>query len=311
MSSYHHHRRSEFNFWDKGALLCVRAPYVTVLTKNISVMTVYCDRCDRYFPHYGALAQHEAGVERTLALRRLRDRLHDHCDEHFDDGGELAEHMDDAHFYCSSCERVFKNEQGLHEHCRQSSVHHYCTPCRRLFTSANNLNAHMNSALHKPRTITCPGRGCGQSFINGPSLAAHLEAGSCASGANRQSLNRYIRAQDTRNVITDPARLIAAAESDNTRYVATGRSWNGTAYECYLCHGKFRTLPGLNQHLASPRHEEQTYICRGPGCSRRFQTLSALWAHVDSEQCGVARFGAVKRAMDELSDRLQRTRIAN
>ncbi|KAF7311712.1 Proteophosphoglycan 5 [Mycena indigotica] len=199
MSSYHHHRRSEFNFWDKGASLCVRAPYVTVLTKNISVMTVYCDRCDRYFPHYGALAQHERAssahwlcddceIDTTwtgLKEHYVQSRRHfycQHCDEHFDDGGELAEHMDDAHFYCSSCERVFKNEQGLHEHCRQSSVHHYCTPCRRLFTSANNLNAHMNSALHKPRTITCPGRGCGQSFINGPSLAAHLEAGSCAAG---------------------------------------------------------------------------------------------------------------------------------
>ncbi|KAF7289007.1 hypothetical protein MIND_01417600 [Mycena indigotica] len=233
-----------------------------------------------------------------------------HCDEHFDDGDELEEHMDESHFYCSSCARVFKNDQGLHEHYRQSSLHHYCAACRRLFTSANNLNAHLNSALHKPRTITCPGRGCGQSFINGPSLAAHLESGSCASGANRQSLNRYIREQDTRHVITDPARRRPPA-NDNTRYVATGRSWNGTAYECYLCHNEFRTLPGLNQHLASPRHEEKTYICRGPSCSRRFQTLSALWAHVDSQQCGVARFGAVKRAMDELSDRLQRTRIAN
>ncbi|KAF7311715.1 hypothetical protein MIND_00181400 [Mycena indigotica] len=84
-------------------------------------------------------------------------------------------------------ERVFKNEQGLHEHCRQSSGHHYCTPCRRLFTSANNLNAHMNSGAAQATHDHAPRPRPRAVLHQRPAAAAHLEAGSCAPGANRQS----------------------------------------------------------------------------------------------------------------------------
>ncbi|KAJ7067498.1 hypothetical protein C8F01DRAFT_668622 [Mycena amicta] len=292
----------------------------------------YCYRCDYDFYDLWSLRQHEQNsefhyicydcnidFESWLGRKEhyVQSRVHDYCqycDAHFNDGGELDEHMGAQHYYCGTCRRVFQNDIGLHEHYRQSSVHHYCTPCKRVFASASNLNAHLNSSIHLPRNIPCPGRGCTQSFINGSSLAAHLESGSCSSGATRQSVNRYIRENDTRNIITDPARLITGGSNSNestTRYLATDQSWNGAAYECYLCHANFRLLSGLNQHLASPRHEDKVYICRGPTCQRRFHTLSALWAHVESEQCGVMRFGAVRRVMDELVGNIRQGRIMN
>ncbi|KAF7311710.1 hypothetical protein MIND_00180900 [Mycena indigotica] len=205
MSSYHHHRRSEFNFWDKGALLCVRAPYVTVLTKNISVMTVYCDRCDRYFPHYGALAQHERAssahwlcddceIDYTtwtgLKEHYVQSRRHfycQHCDEHFDDGGELAEHMDDAHFYCSS-----RRAPLLHP--LPPAVHLRKQPQR-----AYELGAAQATHDH------VPGRGCGQSFINGPSPPPRISRRAAARRARTGSRSTATSARrDTRNVITDP-----------------------------------------------------------------------------------------------------------
>ncbi|KAF7300122.1 Zinc finger protein [Mycena kentingensis (nom. inval.)] len=288
----------------------------------------YCDRCDRNFTTPAARNQHDSNssmhwicdscnLDFASWLGRKEHYVQSpahhycqYCDQHFSYSYDLENHFQSQHDYCSQCRRVFKNDIGLHEHYRQSSTqHHYCVSCRRLFGSANNLNAHLNSSTHQPRNIPCPGRGCSQSFINGSSLAAHLESGSCSSGANRQAVNRYIRENDTRNIITDPARLLTAGANDGTRYFATDQAWNGGGYECYLCHHEFRTLPGLNQHLASPRHEEKVYICRGPTCSRRFHTLSALWAHVESEQCGVTRFGAVKRAMDEMVGNMRRARI--
>ena len=40
----------------------------------------------------------------------------------------------------------------------------------------------------------------------------------------------------------------------STRSWATDLSWNGVAYECFVCHATFRNLAGLNQHLQSPTH---------------------------------------------------------
>ncbi|KAF7296241.1 C2H2-type domain-containing protein [Mycena chlorophos] len=287
-----------------------------------------CTRCNRDFYSLYALREHERQSDRHwicnehdldfsswLGLKEhfVQSRAHSYCqycDEHFDDEGWLEEHYQQEHDYCSPCGRVFKNETGLHEHRRQSPLHHYCASCRRLFVSAANLTSHLNSSIHVERTIRCPGRGCTQTFINVSSMTAHLEAGACVSGMTRQGVNRFVRENDRRNLITDPSRLITAGDGrTNTLFSANEHSWNGYGYECYLCHREFTTLAGLNQHLASPKHEEKVYICRGETCMRRFQTLSSLWSHLESEKCGVTRFGSVRRAMDELVGGMQRARI--
>ena len=111
---------------------------------------------------------------------------------------------------------------------------------------------------------------------------------------------------DRNNVLTNPARLISGPDGYEpatvTKNWATERSWNGEAYECFLCHGTFRTLHALNAHLQSPRHQEKIYRCPNrTSCGLKFRVLSALTQHVESEKCGVHRFKEVKNALDSLT----------
>ncbi|KAG6917372.1 hypothetical protein DXG01_002747 [Tephrocybe rancida] len=276
----------------------------------------YCERCDRDFPSWHALTQHENNSPRHnvcddcgfdfptwtgLKEHYVQSPRHSYCqkcDEHFDDTYDLEEHYDEAHFWCRPCNKFFVNAFGLNEHYRQSPAHHYCVPCNRLFASASNLQSHLNSSTHRPRDVPCRGRGCTQTFVSVSAMLLHLEAGTCVSGFTRRLIDTKVRELDRNNIITDPSRMIAGPSSDNTTYYATTAAWNGAAWECYLCHGTYRSLPALNQHLASPRHQDKIYVCPGAQCRIRFTTLSALCQHIESERCDVHKFREVKLAMD-------------
>ncbi|KAG6332194.1 hypothetical protein ID866_6896 [Astraeus odoratus] len=277
---------------------------------------VYCERCDRYFSFRSAYLQHirdSAGHNvcddcdldfsswQGLKEHWVQSPHHfycQYCNSHFDDNSDLVDHYIDDHYYCEPCGKVFKTEHGLHEHNRQ--CHHYCVSCRRVFLSAQNLTAHLNSSIHKPKDVLCPLRGCGQSFVSKSALILHLESGSCRSGANRRLVNDYVRRMDHTNIITDPSRLLTAGEDDKVDYIATEASWNGRAYECVLCHSCFRKLVDLNRHLASPRHQSKIYKCPLSSCQTRFNTLSGLCQHIESEKCGVAKFKVVKQTLDDV-----------
>ncbi|KAJ7264778.1 hypothetical protein C8J57DRAFT_407549 [Mycena rebaudengoi] len=286
---------------------------------------VECDRCQRWFNSYSALHQHEnnsphhficqdCDLDFTswmgLKEHYVQSRAHAYCqqcDEHFDDTEDLETHYETAHFFCAQCRKIFKNQFGLDEHYRQSEQHHYCVPCKRLFMSASNLRFHLNSATHQPKDVICPGRGCGQAFVSRSALVLHLESGNCRSGATRQIVDRYVRQYDTNNVITDPSRLLTGGSGgDTVRYYATAAAWNGAAYECYLCHRGYRSLPALNQHLASPAHEDKIYVCPLSTCRAHFPTLSGLCQHIESERCGVAKFKVVQNTMESLVGGMRR-----
>ncbi|KAF7311711.1 hypothetical protein MIND_00181000 [Mycena indigotica] len=122
-----------------------------------------------------------------------------HCDEHFDDGGELAEHMDDAHFYCSSFERA----PLLHP--LPPAVHLRKQPQR-----AYELGAAQATHDHVPRPRL-------RAVLHQrPVASPRISRRAAARRARTGSRSTATSAQDTRNVITRPPRLIAAAESDNT-----------------------------------------------------------------------------------------------
>ncbi|KAJ7933296.1 hypothetical protein B0H13DRAFT_1592478 [Mycena leptocephala] len=230
-----------------------------------------CNRCCRSFNSYSALMQHEQNSPnhhicndcakdftswQAPKQHFVQSSMHEycqHCDTHFDDSEELEDHYQTDRHYCAKCRGFFQNALGLHEHYRQSTLHHCCVPCKRLFLSASNLTNHLNSSLRRPKDVPCPGKGCGLAFVSRSALILHLESGTCKSGADRQTINRYVRQYDTKNVITDPARLLTGGGTSEIQYTATERAWNGSAYECYLCHAGYRTLAALNQHLASPR----------------------------------------------------------
>lgn len=175
-------------------------------------------------------------------------------------------------------------------------------------TNSRIVLQHLNSSTHRPKDVACPGR-CGGRFVSRSALVLHLENGACASGIDRNMVNRVVRQYDTSNIITDPARLIGGSSGtaqQEVSYIATGASWNGRGYQCYLCNSVHSSLRGLNQHLASPKHQDEIYVCRGSSCGQRFRVLSALVAHIESEKCGISKFKYVQSTMDSLLGQIGR-----
>ncbi len=95
---------------------------------------------------------------------------------------------------------------------------------------------------------------------------------------------------------SQPRRLI--------QYSANERSFNGSAYECYLCHDTFKTLDRLNQHFNSPVHDDTEFRC--PQCRKEFKVISGLVQHIESGSCGIARFKEVTRHFENLTHQFRR-----
>lgn len=286
----------------------------------------YCDGCHRYFrsryaldmPHRRDSPNHMCCGSNFPTLGHIQQHWSQslnhaycrRCDEHFVNNDKLENHYESNHHFCKSCRKIFDNSDRLTEHYRQSGRHHYCSPCDMHFKDANRLRQHLESTIHRPRNTHCPA-GCGSSFTSNTRLVLHLESGACSSGVNRNAVNRVVRQLDTKHIITDPSRLITGGTSadDEVTCHATAASWNGSAFECYLCHKLYPSLGGLDQHLASPTHQKKLYICPGPGCGTRFVSLGALCQHFESESCGVLKFRVVQATMDRLLGQMTKSRL--
>ena len=210
-------------------------------------------------------------------------------------------------FYCAALRnkvQLFDSYSELQQH--DHEVHIYCTECNRSFQSESNLRHHLNSKLHRPSTVVCPGRKCNRSFISPSALTHHFESGACRSGMTREQLNRLVVRADRNNYITNPAQLIGGPPGGyeapmSASAWATELSWNGMVYECFLCHSTFKTLDRLDQHLKSPTHDQKIYRCPKPDCRVEFVVLSALCQHVEGGSCGMSLFRQVQDAMESLT----------
>ncbi|KAK1759098.1 hypothetical protein QBC47DRAFT_293087 [Echria macrotheca] len=194
----------------------------------------------------------------------------DYCYQSWDDKGDRNDHEVEDHFYCRGCDRRF----GTY----------------------NSIKQHMRSRIHSGKDMGCPF--CKRSFVSATGLTHHLETGSCSRARNidRQAVYSIVRARDPRGAIS---KKLLTWEGDSD-YEATGESWNGEFYECYLCHREFGKLQGLNQHLNSPAHQQSLYHCPQGGCRTDFKTLASLINHLESESCGFMRFEAVQKRMGNL-----------
>jgi C2H2 type zinc-finger (2 copies) len=146
--------------------------------------------------------------------------------------------------------------------------------------------------------VACPF--CGGAFTTASGVSHHLETSSCPSARNlnRDALYKALRARDQHGLITK--KLLQSKELDTIDTYATFRTWNGYAYECYLCHRDFHSLRALNQHLNSPAHQQKYYHCPNKrGCGKDFVTLAALFNHLESESCGFMRFENVNKSANE------------
>lgn len=282
----------------------------------------YCQRCDRHFSTYNGLMNHCDAVHyfcmfhrkhfnSAEGLRQHYIKSGDHyyctvCDTLLGDEEDFIEHGEEeyGHYLCRDCVMIFDSEDELMDH--NDCLHYFCRACNRLFRSAANLQAHLNSNLHAARNFKCPGRACGKSFVSISALILHAESGTCPSGVTRAQVDAFVARKDRRNVITNPNRMIKGPDGsqrppEETEYWATQRSWNGWAYECFLCAAEFNTLGSLNAHLKSPRHRSLIYRCPQSSCGMQFRVLSALSQHVESGSCGVRKHRQVQNLMDQLT----------
>ncbi|KAL8851902.1 MAG: hypothetical protein Q9221_003225 [Calogaya cf. arnoldii] len=123
---------------------------------------------------------------------------------------------------------------------------HYCTPCKRNFDSANNLkmSQHLNSRIHQGRKITCPF--CKRIFATASGSFHHLEGGSCktAPSFNRENIHRFFRQKDSNGIITD--NLLEWRQGETW---STSNAFNGSNYECYVCHRQFASSMSPDGHF--------------------------------------------------------------
>lgn len=118
-------------------------------------------------------------------------------------------------------------------------------------------NQHLKGAAHRANAICCPY--CKKSHTTASGVAHHLEtwSGSCSStkGVNRETIYNLVNKLDVSGAITN--KQLTWYPQENESFIASSMSYNGSAYECYLCHKQYRSLQALNQHLSSPAHKQK------------------------------------------------------
>jgi len=109
-----------------------------------------------------------------------------------------------------------------------------------------------------------------------------------------------IRERDPHGIITK--KQIEWHQDDKVKYSATKRAFNGSYWECYLCHRNFNTVDALNTHLNSPAHKQKVYHCPSPKakCGKEFVTLAGLFNHLESEACAFMRFEKVQQRVGNI-----------
>ncbi|KAH6895885.1 hypothetical protein B0T10DRAFT_456131 [Thelonectria olida] len=267
---------------------------------NYCKMTVAhptCGTCLREFPAgYQARARHCEVKGHSIPEFEC-----DTCSDYFGDEWDRRDHMDfEDHWnpnspQCTVCYDKFPTDEELEEH--EIQIHLYCADCMRFFRTRNGIRQHLNSRRHRPTMVVCPF--CSQTCGTATGLVHHVERGCCQGTAlDRERLHRSIKERDPYGNIT----FKSLEWYQDITYEATDRSWNPwcNAYECYLCHNLYKNLFDLNQHLASPKHQQALYHCPNRSCSKEFTTLAGLINHLESESCGYMRFQAVQTGVGRL-----------
>ncbi|POR35531.1 hypothetical protein TPAR_04237 [Tolypocladium paradoxum] len=196
---------------------------------------------------------------------------------------------------CETCAEKFFTQQAANQH-MQDLAHYinYCKACDKQFQS------HLNSKTHRGTNVPCPF--CGHNYTSATGLTHHLESGSClgAPKLNRETILGMVRDRDPHGVITN--KQIAWHEEENVIYTATKRAFNGSYWECYICHNEFKTANALNAHVNSPAHKQKVYHCPNTKsrCGKQFINLAGLFNHLESEACAFMRFEKVQQRVGDV-----------
>jgi hypothetical protein len=242
-------------------------------------------------------------------------------DEYVSESDDDDDDDDDEETLCVGCNRWFVDLASLYQHLSASSKHNWCFACSRDFATPTSLDQvgtcsrfhasyinkdpaaqHSSSPVHRGLDFECPL--CPKRFKTPSSIALHIESGTCHN-ISRAQVTAAVHALKIVPTIS-VSRRIEGGTIRIVSYYVTERAFNGTAYECYLCHRTFRTLGALNSHINSPAHDADEFKC--PKCKRKYKLVSGLMQHIESEACGIARFQAVedytRNLIDQFSKRL-------
>jgi hypothetical protein len=203
---------------------------------------------------------------------------------------------------CETCNMRFSTEDYRDDHQEEEGhyKHLHCSDCDRYFQNANNLAQHMRSRIHQGTSISCPF--CQACFVTASGVSHHLESSSCPKARNLSStvIHRALSQRDPNGVITE--RLLEWHDGNTINSTWDPRSaYNGSGYECYICHREFGSPKALEQHIRSPAHQAPLYHCpnkSGKCGGKRFPTLAAFFNHLESESCGNTKFATVQKSVN-------------
>ncbi|KAF2844473.1 putative zinc finger protein, partial [Plenodomus tracheiphilus IPT5] len=222
------------------------------------------------------------------------------CDREFGSTRAAIQHMNALdhwaqRYECDTCDREFFSQRSVDQHmdALDHSKLHYCHHCSRNLQSENALRmVSLNSSIHRSKNVACPF--CKAAFTSASGLSHHLETGSCprAKNINYRTIHQAISQRDPSSLLTK--KLLTYPDSDKQN-IATNATWNGSSYECYICHRKHDTVQALNQHLSSLVHSEKLYHCPNRSCNGQFVSLAGLFNHLESESCKFVRFENIQK----------------
>ncbi|KAK1657141.1 hypothetical protein BDP55DRAFT_37974 [Colletotrichum godetiae] len=247
-----------------------------VAAKSHQAPEFECDTCDRYCNSRQAIEQHMAALD------------------HWADSSS-----DELEFYCDydSCSEVLDDEDALREH--EVEEHFYCNQCERAFQDLNSIKMHRNSKAHRGNNAPCPF--CRRSYVTAAGVFHHLEEGACEKAPlTRLGVYQAVKQRDPDGVLTKRLQEWAVGVS----LEATVESWDPVTktFNCSMCSGRFIYLESLNQHLKSPKHQQNLYHCPKLGCPREFCTLAAVTQHLQSGSCNFMTFEAVQETAARIFD---------
>lgn len=315
---------------------CHRCPQCSSTFTNKSLLNnhqrsqrhCYCGDCDKAFGTARGLEDHMQSSRHSTEFRCCD------CDREFYSAKALDQHLEDrVHHQPPTREKRGRN--GL-DSTKSNASKWACSKCPRTFDTEGALAQHLTSPAHRPLgKLACfAGAACPKKFQSPSAVLHHLESGACPSGIDGDKMRALITRYDTDRLITrqlpDDGRILMETGShENSALTRTPSSlslssapdgcltpisgslsdWYGLlsqspTHRCPFCPPKrrpFRDAKALQQHIASPAHNEPLFSCPvmlfddGHGGSngvRRFKTVGGLAQHLESGACagGAATF---------------------
>ncbi|KAJ1712848.1 zinc finger protein [Aspergillus flavus] len=260
-----------------------------------------CETCRRTFGTWSACDQHMDDTDHWAPRYDCQT-----CSREFFSQSAADQHMTAVGHWsprvpCETCNMTFPNKLIANLHMTaMSHFKNYCRPCGRRFQSEHSLQMHLvNSKIHQA-DVVCPF--CKLDYTSASGLIHHLEQGSCpdANILNRETIFRIVHERDSQGVITN--KQIDWHKEDSSQNSKTTNAFNGSFWECYLCHLEFGSATALGSHLSSPFHKQTVYHCPNSDdkCVKEFTTLAALFNHLESAACSCMGLEKVQKMVESI-----------